>query len=98
MPDGRSLFDTFHTEWTLLVLGPDPADTSAFEQAAASMFVDLKVVHQPSVEILDLYEAPMVLIRPDQIVAWRALRAQQGKQEALAVLSQVLGGSATVQG
>ena len=91
--DGRSLFDTFHSEWTLLVMGPDKVDTSAFENAAASMGLDLKVVHQPSDEILALYQAPMVLIRPDQIVAWRGHDAKQ----APAVLAQVLGGDATVR-
>ena len=93
LPDGRSLFDTFHSEWTLLVLGPEQVDTSAFENAASSMGVDLRVVHQPSSEILALYEAPMALIRPDQIVAWRGHDAKQ----APAVLSQVLGGGATVR-
>ena len=93
LPDGRSLFDTFHTEWTLLVMGADGADTTAFENAAAAMGVDLKVVHQPSSEILALYEAPMVLIRPDLIVAWRGHSAEQ----ASAVLAQVLGGGATVR-
>jgi 2-polyprenyl-6-methoxyphenol hydroxylase-like FAD-dependent oxidoreductase len=93
LPDGRSLFDTFHAEWTLLVLGSDLADTGAFESVASSMGLDLKVVHQPSEEILALYEAPMVLIRPDQIVAWRGHNAEA----AQAVLTQVLGGGSTVR-
>ena len=87
LPDGRSLFDTFHTEWTLLVLGPNGADTVEFENVAASMGLDLKVVSQASEEILALYEAPMVLIRPDQIVAWRGHDGQQAKT----VLAQALG-------
>jgi len=93
LPDGRSLFDTFHNEWTLLVIGPDRADTASFESVAAFMGVDLKVVHQPSSEILALYEAPMVLIRPDQIVAWRGHNAEA----AQTVMTQVLGGGATVR-
>ena len=92
LPDGRSLFDTFHSEWTLLVLGPEPADTAAFETAGQAMGIDLKVVHHSSGEILALYEAPMVLIRPDQIVAWRGHDAQQ----ATAILAQVLGLGAAV--
>ena len=92
LPDGRSLFDTFHSEWTLLVLGPEPADTAAFETAGQAMGIELKVVHQGSGEILALYEAPMVLIRPDQIVAWRGHDAQQ----ATAILAQVLGLGAAV--
>ena len=92
LPDGRSLFDTFHSEWTLLVLGPEPADTAAFETAGQTMGLNLKVVHHSSGEILALYEAPMVLIRPDQIVAWRGHDAQQ----ATAILAQVLGLGAAV--
>ncbi len=92
LPDGRSLFDTFHSEWTLLVLGPEPADTAAFETAGQTMGLNLNVVHHSSGEILALYEAPMVLIRPDQIVAWRGHDAQQ----ATAILAQVLGLGAAV--
>ncbi len=94
MPDGRSLFDTFNFEWTLLALGPQPPDALAFEQSAQAMGLDLKVVHHASADILALYEAPLVLIRPDQIVAWRGHDAQQ----AQSILSQVLGQGDTVQG
>jgi hypothetical protein len=87
------LFDTFHTEWTLLVLGPDHPDTTPFESVAASDGLDLRVVHLPGSEILALYEAPMVLIRPDQIVAWRGHTAENAQN----VLTQVLGGGATVR-
>ena len=93
LADGRSLFDTFHSEWTLLVLGPDAIDTSAFESEATLTGMDLKVVHQTSPEILILYEAPMVLIRPDQIVAWRGNDASQ----AQAVLAHVVGQSELIQ-
>ena len=87
LQDGRSLFDTFHSEWTLLVLGPEPVDTAAFESAGQGMGLDLKVVRNAIDELLSLYEAPMVLIRPDQIVAWRGHDAQQ----APAILAQVMG-------
>ncbi len=94
LPDGRSLFDTFNFEWTLLALGPQPPNAGAFEQSAQAMGLDLKVVHHASADILALYEAPLVLIRPDQIVAWRGHDAQQ----AQSILSQVLGQGDTVQG
>jgi 2-polyprenyl-6-methoxyphenol hydroxylase-like FAD-dependent oxidoreductase len=94
LPDGRSLFDTFNFEWTLLALGPQPPNTTAFEQAAQGMCLDLKVVHHASTEILALYEAPLVLIRPDQIVAWRGHDGGQAK----AILAQVMGHGDTVQG
>ena len=115
LADGRSLFDLFGFEWTLLVLRdsadePSPA-TAGFEAAARSLGVDLKVVYpedetppdtqsqkgpntqegeqQPMDQkrLIDLYEFPLILIRPDHIVAWR------GTSDANAprVMRQVLG-------
>lgn len=71
LADGRSLYDSFHTEWTLLALGPDAPDTQAYVRAAQALGLDLKVVHHARAELRALYEAPLALIRPDQIVAWR---------------------------
>jgi 2-polyprenyl-6-methoxyphenol hydroxylase-like FAD-dependent oxidoreductase len=71
LPDGRSLFDAFNFEWTLLVLGAAPADSSPFEEAAAARHVDLKVVRYADPALRDLYESSFALIRPDQVVAWR---------------------------
>jgi 2-polyprenyl-6-methoxyphenol hydroxylase-like FAD-dependent oxidoreductase len=70
LADGRSLFDTFHSDWTLLALG-HAHTTAAFEQAAAHLGISLRVVRHPSRALRDLYEAPYALVRPDQIVAWR---------------------------
>ena len=87
LADGRSLFDSFHTEWTLLALGDQAPETSRFTQAAQTLGIDLKVVHHAQPEILALYEAPLALIRPDQIVAWRG----HDDRQAQAVLAQALG-------
>jgi 2-polyprenyl-6-methoxyphenol hydroxylase-like FAD-dependent oxidoreductase len=87
LPDGRSLFDTFNFEWTLLVLGAEPPATQAFELAAKALGVDLKVVRHSGSDLLALYEAPLTLIRPDQIVAWRG----HDDTHAEAILAQLLG-------
>ena len=71
LDDGRSLYDSLHFEWTLLALGPQAPDMQAFEQAAQALGLDLKVVRHVQPELRALYEAPLALIRPDQIVAWR---------------------------
>lgn len=71
LDDGRSLYDSFHFEWTLLVLGPDAPDTALFERAASTRGMDLQVVRHPAPQLRELYEAPLALVRPDQIVAWR---------------------------
>lgn len=91
MADGRSLYDSFHTEWTLLVLGPDAPDASAFEVAAQRAGLDLKVVRHTDQALRTLYEAPLALIRPDQIVAWRGPDAS----EATRILAHCSGHHAT---
>jgi hypothetical protein len=85
--DGRSLYDTFHSEWTLLQLGSTSTSSTAFKTAALSLAIDLKRVHHSAPELLALYQAPWVLIRPDQVVAWRG----QDDRQALQVLQQALG-------
>ncbi len=63
--EDRSLYDVFGFEWTLLRLG---AGGDRLIAAARRRGLELTVVHAP---LADLYEAPLALIRPDQIVAWR---------------------------
>lgn len=69
--DDRSLFDTFGREWTLLRLGPRAPNAATFVHAAAELGLTLDVVPVSSEQARDLYEADLVLIRPDQIVGWR---------------------------
>lgn len=80
LEDGRSLFDSFHAEWTLLALGPQAPDCAAFEQAAHALGLDLRVVRHAAPALRELYEAPLALIRPDQIVAWRGMDADQAQR------------------
>ncbi len=87
LADGRSLYDSFHFEWTLLALGGQMPETGPFEQAARALGLDLRVVHHASPELRVLYEAPLALVRPDQIVAWRGHDAST----AHAVLARACG-------
>jgi 2-polyprenyl-6-methoxyphenol hydroxylase-like FAD-dependent oxidoreductase len=71
LADGRSLYDTFGFEWTLLRLRRDSPVAEDIADAAHSLGLDLKVVDVDRDDARALYEADAVLIRPDQIVAWR---------------------------
>jgi 2-polyprenyl-6-methoxyphenol hydroxylase-like FAD-dependent oxidoreductase len=65
LAEGRSLYDCFGFDWTLLRLA------SHGEELKKLQNIDLKIVDLKSEEARDLYGADAVLIRPDQIVAWR---------------------------
>ena len=56
-------------------------------QAAADAGLDLKVVDLWLDEVRDLYQADLVLIRPDQIVAWRG----NSDETAAEIFRRVLG-------
>jgi len=71
LDDGRSLYDAFGFEFTLLRLGSRAADAAPFEKAANAQGVPLTIVDVASDEARALYQADLALIRPDQIVAWR---------------------------
>jgi 2-polyprenyl-6-methoxyphenol hydroxylase-like FAD-dependent oxidoreductase len=71
LTDGRSLYDTLGPEWTLLVLQHDEKAVRAWRDTAQSMGLSLQVVQPDLNGLSDLYQTPLALIRPDQIVAWR---------------------------
>ncbi|WP_246105132.1 FAD-dependent oxidoreductase [Rhodoligotrophos appendicifer] len=95
LKDGRSLFDLFGFEWTLLRLGGKPTDPTPYVQAAAKLGVELKVVDCNDEEAFDLYEADLALIRPDQVVAWR--NSSRKSVSAEEVLGRVTGRQAVQQ-
>lgn len=69
--DGTSLFDRFGFEFTLLDFTGAAGRGSALVEAAAARELPLTYLPLPDPALRDLYEAGLVLIRPDQTVAWR---------------------------
>ena len=69
--DGRSLYDAFSFDFTLLRLGGRASFPEAIVEAARARKVPLAVVDATGDGLRDLYEADLALIRPDQIVCWR---------------------------
>jgi 2-polyprenyl-6-methoxyphenol hydroxylase-like FAD-dependent oxidoreductase len=86
LADGRSLYDPFGFEFTLLQLGTKH-DATPFETAAKALGLPLSVVSVPGDEVRDIYQADLALIRPDQIVAWRG----NSSADAAAVLRRASG-------
>ncbi|MBI1778706.1 MAG: FAD-dependent oxidoreductase [Proteobacteria bacterium] len=87
LDDGRSLFDAFGFDWTLLRIGADPPSGERLKTAALAAGMQLEIVHVESSRLRELYEAPLALIRPDQVVAWRG----ESDVNADAVVETLLG-------
>lgn len=91
LDDQTSLYDRFGVGFTLLITGDQPIDTSAFETAAKERGMPLDVVAVSTAVIREAYGGALVLVRPDQHIAWRGdcLPADSG-----AVLDAVRGAGA----
>jgi 2-polyprenyl-6-methoxyphenol hydroxylase-like FAD-dependent oxidoreductase len=89
LEDGGSLFDRLGPGFTLLDLSGGAADTSGFAKAAVGRGVPFKVLSLGRSEARDLYERDLVLVRPDQHVAWRGNRVPE---DCAALLARVTGG------
>ncbi len=84
LDDGSNLFDHLGTGFTLLELGATrSAGAEAIALAASSRGVPLKRVRLDSALVRGLYERDLVLIRPDQHVAWRGNDAPQAPLEMI---------------
>lgn len=73
LSNGKAIFDTFGRDWTLVVFSSHEIGQSVFVKAAEALSVPLVLVNLSEEEqAAKLYERKLVLIRPDQHVAWRA--------------------------
>jgi FAD-dependent monooxygenase len=73
LDNGRAIFDQFGKEWTLLCFAGDGCGQELVVEAAERLAVPLHVVDLSNERLAKkLYERNLVLIRPDQHVAWRA--------------------------
>lgn len=91
LPDGRSLYDAFGFEWTLLRLRRSSTAADRIAAALQARGLELTQCELDSDAARDLYEADAVLIRPDQIVAWRG----NAVADAEAVVARVTGSPGT---
>jgi hypothetical protein len=68
--EGEALYDRLGRDFTLLKLAAG-RDTRPLEQAAGARGMPLTVLELARDDIRRLYDSDLVLIRPDQHVAWR---------------------------
>jgi 2-polyprenyl-6-methoxyphenol hydroxylase-like FAD-dependent oxidoreductase len=89
--DGRSLYDRLGPDYTLLRLDPH-TPIGRVAEAAQRRGVPLAVIDVESPEAQQLYQRNLVLVRPDQHVAWRGKREPA---DAVGLIDLIRGASAS---
>jgi 2-polyprenyl-6-methoxyphenol hydroxylase-like FAD-dependent oxidoreductase len=89
LPNGRNVYEELGAGYTLLAFGAARATVAAFVAAAAALGLPLKVVEDQAGGECQRYEASLILVRPDQFVAW--VGAVTTGEEAQAILDMVSG-------
>ncbi|MBL0422986.1 FAD-dependent monooxygenase [Ramlibacter sp. AW1] len=82
----RNVFEELGHGFTLMAFGADPSAVQAFHDAAAKMGLPLTVVSDAFEGEPARYEARLVLVRPDQFVAWAGREPTLDADQAEAVL------------
>ncbi len=90
LSSGGDIYDRLGPGFTLLCLGADPSAAQDFAAAAARLGVPFTVVTDTRLDRRALYEAQLVLIRPDQYVAWAGDAAPA---DPAGVLARAIGGA-----
>ena len=88
LPDGASLYDRLGNGLSLLRLRDD-ADVTPFVEATVAREVPLDVIELRSQTLEERYGASLLLVRPDQHVAWRGTSVDW--TTARAIIDQIRG-------
>jgi hypothetical protein len=86
LSSGKNVYEELGSGFTLIDLGAGML-ASAFEEAASKLGIPLKVVRDNRAEGRKLYDASLVLVRPDQFVAW----AHEAIGDPADILRRVIG-------
>ena len=74
LSSGNNVFEELGRGFTLLAFDFDDNTTLAFEHAAAVLGVPLKIIVDTVEGERDAYESRLILVRPDQYIAWTGER------------------------
>jgi 4-hydroxyisophthalate hydroxylase len=88
-PSGKNVFEELGEGFTLIELNSPPAAAAQdFKAAAKTLNIPLKVISDSSARGRAFYQAALVLVRPDQFVAWSS---DGDAVDASAILQRAVG-------
>lgn len=93
LENGTSTLDFFGKDFVLMRIGPNPPQALELTQAAQQVQLPWKVIDCNNQDVVKLYEYPLVLVRPDGQVAWRA---NTSPKDPFALIHQIRGAQKVV--
>ncbi len=94
MAPGRNVYEALGPGFTLLAIGAEATAVQAFRDAAVSEGIPLTVLEAGSGAEAARYDASLVLVRPDQFVAWAGRPTTLDAAAARDLLATACGGLA----
>jgi hypothetical protein len=91
LASGDNVYDALGTGFTLLALGASPDAVHAFRAAAHVLRLPLTIVEAAPQGEVARYDARLVLVRPDQFVAWSTRAPGVDAGEARRILGRAAG-------
>lgn len=89
--DGDSIYDHLGSGFTLLRIGPDAPAGAAIVDTARRASVPIDVLDLDAAQVGDVWDdIPLVMVRPDQHVAWRS-RSEPDAAEAASIVEMITG-------
>jgi len=89
LASGRDVFEELGSGFTLLDFGAPDAAVAAIGRVAEAGGVPLKLIRDNSAETSEFYKATLVLVRPDQFVAWVS---DDDAKDAAGIIHRAIGG------
>jgi 2-polyprenyl-6-methoxyphenol hydroxylase-like FAD-dependent oxidoreductase len=91
LSSGGNVYEALGAGFTLLAMDADTTAVQAFRKAADALKVPLTVVETAALGEAARYAANLVLVRPDQFVAWASAESAIGDEEARRILKRSTG-------
>jgi 4-hydroxyisophthalate hydroxylase len=88
LSSGKNIYDALGNGFTLIELHASPAAVADFQSAADTLEIPFNVISEIGAESREFYQVDLVLVRPDQFVAWTS---DDTSIDAKAVLKRAVG-------
>jgi hypothetical protein len=88
LASGRNVYEELGEGFTLFAFGASESQVSDFAAAASRLGAPLRIVRDDGADLPAAYGAKLVLVRPDQFIAWAG---EEASPDAETILARAIG-------